>query len=185
MDKDENFILGPATNQLEQYHIEVIDGAPEFVQDYAKEIPGLPPATKADHPMLQDTVVDWDGRIWFMVTDGRIGYFDPEADRIEMTDLEQGLQNSMVVDEDAIYFVTYESVFRLSVDGDGKIQTDWEASERRTTSSRSATTPTVRSTWWCWTRRWVIHPSARFPSFAKARARPRTPWSVTTTTSSS
>jgi hypothetical protein len=127
MDKDENFILGPATNQLEQYHIEVIDGAPQFVQDYTKAIPGLAPAVATTDPMLQDTVVDWDGRVWFMVTDGRIGYFDPEADRIEMTDLEQGLQNSMVVDEDAIYFVTYESVFRLSVDGDGKIQTDWEA----------------------------------------------------------
>jgi hypothetical protein len=44
-----------------------------------------------------------------------------------MTDVGQGLQNSMVVDEDAIYFVTYESIFRLSVDGDGEIQTDWEA----------------------------------------------------------
>ena len=127
MDKDENFILGPATNQLEQYHIEVIEGAPQFVQDYTKEIPGLAAAVETTDPMLQDTVIDWDGRVWFMVTDGRIGYFDPEADHIEMMDLEQGLQNSMVVDEDAIYFVTYESVFRLSVDGDGKIQTDWEA----------------------------------------------------------
>jgi hypothetical protein len=127
MDKDENFVLGPATNRLEQYHIEVIDGAPQFVQDYTKVIPDLAPAVETTDPMLQDTVIDWDGRVWFMVTDGRVGYFDAEADRIEMMDLEQGLQNSMVVDEDAIYFVTYESLFRLSVDGDGKIQTDWEA----------------------------------------------------------
>jgi len=127
MDKDENFILGPATNELEQYHIEVIEGAPQFVQDYVKAIPGLEPAMVATDPMLQDTVVDWDGRVWFMVTDGRVGYFDPETDRFEMTDIEQGLQNSMVVDENAIYFVTYESIFRLSVDADGEIQTDWEA----------------------------------------------------------
>jgi hypothetical protein len=127
MDKDENFILGPATNAIEQYHIEVVDGAPQFIQDYSKAIPGLEPAVETTDPMLQDTVIDWEGRAWFMVTDGRAGYYDPETDRFEMTDVGQGLQNSMVVDEDAIYFVTYESLFRLSVDGDGEIQTDWEA----------------------------------------------------------
>jgi hypothetical protein len=127
MDKDENFILGPATNNLEQYHIEVVDGSPQFMQDYSVPIPGLEPAVEMTDPMLQDTVIDWEGRAWFMVTDGRAGYYDPETERFEMTDVGQGLQNSMVVDEDAIYFVTYESIFRLSVDGDGEIQTDWEA----------------------------------------------------------
>ncbi|MGB3052972.1 MAG: hypothetical protein WBB42_18360 [Polyangiales bacterium] len=127
MDQDENIIIGPPTNRLEQYHIEVIEGAPQFVQDYTKEIPGLEPAMETTDPMLQDTVVDFEGRVWFMVTDGRVGYFDPETDRIEMTDIGQSLQNSMVVDEDAIYFVTYESLFRLSVAGDGEIRTDWEA----------------------------------------------------------
>jgi len=127
MDKDENLVLGPATNRIEQYHIEVIEGAPQFVQDYAKEIPGLEPAVEVTDPMLQDTVIDWEGRVWFMVTDGRVGYFDPEADRIEMMNIGQELQNSMVVDEDAIYFVTYESTFRLSVNGDGEIRRDWEA----------------------------------------------------------
>ena len=127
LDKDENIIIGPPTNRLEQYHIEVVEGAPEFVQDYAKEIPGLPPPTEGSDPMLQDTVVDFEGRVWFMVTDGRVGYFDPETDRIEIMDLEEGLQNSMVVDENGIYFVTYESLFRLSVDGDGEIREDWRA----------------------------------------------------------
>ncbi len=42
MDKDENFILGPATNKLEQYHIEVVEGSPQFMQDYSVPIPGLP-----------------------------------------------------------------------------------------------------------------------------------------------
>jgi hypothetical protein len=127
MDKDENFILGPATNKLEQYHIEVVEGSPQFMQDYSVAIPGLEPALVITDPMLQDTVIDWEGRVWFMVTDGRTGYYDPETERFEMMDVAQGLQNSMVVDEDAIYFVTYESIFRLSVDGDGEIQTDWEA----------------------------------------------------------
>ena len=127
LDGEENIIVGPATNRLEQYHIEVMDGSPQFVQDYAKEVPGLAPAMETTDPMLQDTVVDFEGRVWFMVTDGRVGYFDPETDRIEIMDLEEGLQNSMVVDENGIYFVTYESLFRLSVDGDGEIREDWRA----------------------------------------------------------
>jgi len=127
MDKDENFILGPATNKLEQYHIEVADGAPRFVQDYSKAIPGLDPALLPTDPMMQDTVIDYEGRVWFMVTDGRVGYFDPKTDEIKMTNIGQALQNSMVADEDGIYFVTYEALFRLSVDGDGEIRTDWEA----------------------------------------------------------
>jgi hypothetical protein len=127
MDEDENFIIGPATNRLEQYHIEVTDGVPEFVQDFAKEIPGLEPAFETTDPMLQDTVIDYGGLIWFMVTDGRVGYFDPVADRIEMHDVGQELQNSMVVDESGIYFVTYEASFRLSAREDGTIREDWEA----------------------------------------------------------
>ena len=127
LDKDENILIGPATNRLEQYHIEVVNGAPEFVQDYSREIPGLAPAMATTDPMLQDTVVDFDGRVWFMVTDGRIGYYDVEADIIEMTDLGEELQNSMVVDDKGVYLVTYESSFRLSVTEDGEVQVDWKA----------------------------------------------------------
>ncbi|MBW2545918.1 MAG: hypothetical protein JRE82_01545 [Deltaproteobacteria bacterium] len=127
MDKDENIIIGPPTNRLEQYHVEVVDRVAQFVQDYSKEIPGLPPAVEVDDPMLQDTVVDYEGRIWFMVTDGRVGYYDVESDTTEMTDLEQELQNSMVVDDRGVYLVTYESTFRLSVAENGPVQVDWEA----------------------------------------------------------
>ena len=73
LDEDENIFLGPATNQLEQYHIEINDGSPEFVQDFVKEIPGLEPALEVTDPMLQDTVIGWDGRYWFMTNDGRVG----------------------------------------------------------------------------------------------------------------
>jgi hypothetical protein len=127
MDKDENIIIGPPTNRLEQYHVEVVDRVAQFVQDYSKEIPGLPPAVETDDPMFQDTVVDYEGRVWFMVTDGRVGYYDIESDRVEMTDLDQELQNSMVVDDRGVYLVTYESTFRLSVAEDGAVRVDWEA----------------------------------------------------------
>ena len=127
VDKDDNIIIGSPTNRLEQYHVEVVDRVAQFVQDYSKEIPGLAPAVEVDDPMLQDTVVDYEGRVWFMVTDGRVGYYDIESDTIEMTDLGQELQNSMVVDDRGVYLVTYESTFRLVADEDGVVQVDWEA----------------------------------------------------------
>jgi outer membrane protein assembly factor BamB len=127
LDADENILIGPATNKLEQYHIEVIDGAPQFVRDYSKEIPGLPPAQEATDPMLQDTVLDYDGRLWFMVTDGRVGYYDIEADVIEITDLGRGLENSMVVDDRGVYLVTVGATVRVSAAEDGSVRVDWEA----------------------------------------------------------
>ena len=114
LDGEDNIIVGPATNRLEQYHIEVVGGAPVFVQDYAKEIPGLAPAMEVTDPMLQDTVIDYEGRIWFMITDGRVGYYDRETDTIEMTDLERELENSMVVDDRGVYFVMVGATARVS-----------------------------------------------------------------------
>ncbi len=127
MDKDENLFIGPPSNRLEQYHIEVADGAPEFVQDFSKEIPGLDPWLEQGEPGLQDTVIDFKGRFWFMVTDGRVGYLDPETDDIKMIDLEEGLQNSMVVDENGVYMVTYNALYRLSVAENGDVRQDWRA----------------------------------------------------------
>jgi hypothetical protein len=127
VDQEENIIIGPPTNRLEQYHVEVTDGSPEFVQDYSRELPGFEPAAETDDPMLQDTVVDYEGRVWFMATDGRVGYYDPETDVVQQIDLEQELQNSMVVDDRGVYLVTYESTYRLSVNESGEVVEDWEA----------------------------------------------------------
>jgi hypothetical protein len=127
MDQDENIFIGPPNNRLERYHIEVVDGTPEFVQDFSKEVPGLVPWVELDGPGLQDTVIDFEGRFWFMVTDGRVGYLDPETDEIKMTDLGEGLQNSMVVDQDGVYMVTYQALYRLSVLENGDIKQDWRA----------------------------------------------------------
>ena len=127
LDRDENIFLGPATNRLEQYHIEITDGAPTFVQDFSREIPGLAPAQAVEDPMLQDTVIDWEGRYWFMTTDGRVGYYDRSTDVIQMMELGEGLQNSMVVDTEGVYLVTFESLQRLSVGENGEVQVDWRA----------------------------------------------------------
>ena len=63
MDAEENIIIGPPNN-LQQYHIEVNDGAPEFVLDKSID---MTPYIR-DNALLQDSVIDYDGRLWFMAT---------------------------------------------------------------------------------------------------------------------
>ena len=127
LDGEGRILIGPAINRLERYRIEVVDGSPRFEQDYSVEVPGLSPALETTDPMLQDTVLDYDGRLWFMVNDGRVGYYDRENDRIEMTDLERELENSMVVDSRGVYLVTVGAVARLSADAEGEVLIDWES----------------------------------------------------------
>lgn len=127
LDDEKRIIIGPAINRLERYRIEIVDGSPMFEQDYSVEIPGLAPAMATTDPMLQDSVLDYEGRVWFMVNDGRVGYYDHDADRIEMIDLERELENSMVVDDRGIYLVTVGAVARLSADSEGEVRVDWES----------------------------------------------------------
>lgn len=149
LDTDENIIVGPAINRLEQYHLEVADGALQIVQDFAREIPGLAPAIDVDDPMLQDSLVDYEGRVWFMVNDGRIGYYERDSDRLEMIDLGRELTNSMVVDADGVFVATSESSVHLVANpDDGSVQVEWEipydfGSETATLQSGTGTTPTL------------------------------------------
>jgi len=137
LDKDENIIIGPPNN-LQQYHIEVTDdGVPEFVQDRSID---MSPSIR-EGGVLQDSIVDYEGRLWFMATTGEVGYVNHETEAVKIVDLasdlddcplanEDGteiLQNSIAIDEDAIYMVTCAALYRISADADGEVQIDWRA----------------------------------------------------------
>jgi len=134
MDADENIIIGPPNN-LQQYHIEVTDGAPEFVLD--KSIDMTPHIR--ENALLQDSVIDYDGRLWWMATTGEVGYVDLETETVKTIDLAgdleecptaddaEALQNSIAHDQDAIYMVTCAALYRLSADAEGEVQVDWRA----------------------------------------------------------
>jgi hypothetical protein len=158
MDADENIIIGPP-NRLEQYHIEVNDGAPEFVLDKTID---MSPYVR-ENALLQDSVTDYDGRLWFMATTGEVGYVDLETEAVKTVDLvddlddcnmadsNEVLQNSIAVDEDAIYMVTCAALYRLSADADGEVQVDWRALYDTGTSGGlllpgSGTSPTLFGT---------------------------------------
>jgi hypothetical protein len=108
---------------VERYRIDVVDGAPQFVLDRSKDVSALIP----EDSMLQDTVPDWQGRVWFTVTTGEMGYVDYDTDTVELIDLGEELQNAMAVDGEAVYTLTYQALYRVSVDEEGKINVDWRA----------------------------------------------------------
>jgi len=158
MDAEENIIIGPP-NSLQQYHIEVTDGAPEFVLDKSID---MTPYIRED-ALLQDSVIDYDGRLWFMATTGEVGYVNLDTEVVKTIDLApdledcptatatQVLQNSIAHDEDAIYMVTCAALYRLSADAEGEVQVDWRApyetgSEIQGILPGSGTSPTLFGT---------------------------------------
>lgn len=134
MDEDENIIIGPPNN-LQQYHIEVTDGVPEFVQDKSIDMSSHIRA----NGLLQDSIIDFEGRLWFMATTGEVGYVDLETEEVKTVDLAddldncplaedtEALQNSIALDENAIYMVTCAALYRISADAAGDVQVDWRA----------------------------------------------------------
>jgi hypothetical protein len=158
MDQDENIIIGPPNN-LQQYHIEVADGVPEFVQDLSVDMSShIRPSA-----LLQDSVLDYEGRLWFMATTGEVGYVNLETEAVETIDLASDLddcplagetevlQNSIAVDENAVYMVTCAALYRISADADGEVQVDWRATYDTGTEINgilpgSGTSPTLLGT---------------------------------------
>jgi hypothetical protein len=94
---------------------------------------------------------DFSGRIWFVSTQGRIGFVRPRSGRIESMRLEgEGITNSFSVDEDGgVYIVSDRAMYRFGVGG-GRPAVRWRAVYRNSGQQKpgqvddgSGTTPTV------------------------------------------
>lgn len=144
VDQSGNLIIGPANNAVETWAIETHGGQAYFVLRESFDVSGELP----QYSLLQDTVVDWQGRQWFLASTGQIGYVEPDTGAVRSIDLGEGLQNSMAVDETGIYVVTFEALYKFSVDdGDGSIVQEWrapyDAGTQQLQSPGSGTTPTL------------------------------------------
>lgn len=99
---------------------------------------------------LQDALPDYAGRLWFTTQPGIIGYLDENTGVVETLALGEFLQNGFAVDTDgAIYAVTVDALYRLSVKVDGSIESDWrvpylnDGGQGGLLSQGSGTTPTL------------------------------------------
>jgi len=99
---------------------------------------------------LQDAIPDYEGRLWFTTQPGIVGYLDEATNEVELLALGEFLQNGFAIDTDgAIYAVTVEALYRLSVEADGSIGIDWrrtylnDGGQGGLLSQGSGTTPTL------------------------------------------
>lgn len=143
LDQQGRLVIGPANNAVETWQVEVHGGTPYFVRRASLDVSGELPADD----LLQDTVVDWAGRYWFLAISGIIGYVDPATGAVETFDMGEGLQNSMAVDQTGIYVVSFEALYKFTVAADGSVQQAWrapyDAGTQQLQSPGSGTTPTL------------------------------------------
>jgi len=146
IDNKGRYIIGPATNAVEIWEMKVNGGQPSFMRLASYDVSASMPPTD----MMQDTVIDYDGRLWFASITGIVGYVDPATGIVETFDIGEGLQNSFAVDEDGVYIVSFEAMYRFSVDVDDTVKQDWRTPYDNTgpglVQPGSGTTPTLFGT---------------------------------------
>ena len=92
---------------------------------------------------------DWEGRVWWVTRQGRVGTVGPSGDA-KVLDLGEDVANSIAVDQDGVYVVTTHALYRLRAQAGGRPAVTWRAaydrgSQRKSgqLSQGSGTTPTV------------------------------------------
>jgi len=93
---------------------------------------------------------DWTGRIWFVTQGGRVGTVDPATSKVHVTELGEGVFNSLAVDRSGVYVVTDTALYKLAADRSGAPRVTWRAAYDRGAEQKpgqlsrgSGTTPTV------------------------------------------
>lgn len=109
---------------------------------------------------LVATMPDWDGRVWWVTQDGRVGTVDRATGDVAVRSLPagEGIFNSISGDETGgIYVVTTHALYRLDADAGGAPQVTWREPYDRGTRTKpgmlsqgSGTTPTLIG------ERWVV-----------------------------
>jgi hypothetical protein len=73
--------------------------------------------TLPEDAYLQDTVPDYDGRIWFTTSIGILGYVNDEiTGEVTTYTVEEGMQNQPAIDPTGLYVVTHGYMNKFSVD---------------------------------------------------------------------
>lgn len=144
---DPNDIAYVLTTAKQVWKVRVDEGG--FTKLGAYDASGAMPA---DDCMVA-TLPDWQGRIFFVTQQGRVGVIDPETGAVRTMKFPdgEGIYNSIAGDESgAIYIVTTHKLYAVEADAEGQPQVRWsEAYDRGTTtkagqlSQGSGTTPTV------------------------------------------
>ncbi len=93
---------------------------------------------------------DWDGLIWWITRNGRVGTVDPESGTVRMTRLTgESIQNSFAAGEDGVSIVSDHALYQMRADASGMPTVVWRQPYDRGTGRKpgqidqgSGTTPT-------------------------------------------
>ncbi|MDA0150385.1 hypothetical protein [Vibrio sp. LaRot3] len=104
---------------------------------------------------LNDGVQDYQGRYWFTLGTGEVGYYDPSTNRTGYHDFGEQLQNQTAMDPTGVYVVTGGTaeqpdvgyMNKLVVEQDGTLKVAWSTpydnSGKGVLAKTSGTTPTL------------------------------------------
>jgi len=146
LDRDDHAVVATTDGRILEFATSTPGGAAVLKQERAFDVS----AALTGQDCLVALMPDWDGLIWFVTQDGRVGTVDPATSAVRTTDLDEGVYNSLAVDEHGVYVVTDTALYRMSADSSGRPRADWRAAYDRGSEQKpgqlsrgSGTTPTV------------------------------------------
>ena len=110
LDEHDRAVLATTDRRILAIATSDAGGEPDLTVDATYDVSDVVP----DDDCLIALMPDWDGNIWFETSDGRVGTVDPESGDAQVLDLDEEIANSFAVDEQGVYVVTVEALYRLS-----------------------------------------------------------------------
>ncbi|MEU6083162.1 hypothetical protein [Streptomyces sp. NPDC047108] len=159
LDHEDRVVLGdPRQHILRIAHERKPDGTWRFrVEDDWDLTDRLPhdcaglgrPSPKGECDPVTSVMPDWDGRIWWVTRQGRIGTVDPDTDNVRSIRLKgEEIQNSFSVAEDGVSIVSDHALYHFRAGEDGTPEALWRQTYDRGTGTKpgslsqgSGTTP--------------------------------------------
>lgn len=124
LDNEGRVVVGPSNKYVQRYKIKHNHDGFSWVLDEDFDLSSLVPGDVE----ITDTVVDYEGRLWFTSATGLIGYVNESTTpfSLETYDFREKTQNQVAIDPSGIYIVTVEAMNKLMVDAaTGEISLQW------------------------------------------------------------
>jgi hypothetical protein len=146
LDPEDRAVVATTDGRILEFATSTPNGTARLKQERAFDVSAALP----DQDCLVALMPDWDGLIWFVTQDGRVGTVAPATGAVQVTDLGEGIYNSLAVDEQGVYVVTDTALYRMTADSSGRPRAEWRTAYDRggeqkpgQLSRGSGTTPTV------------------------------------------
>ncbi|MGI9278068.1 MAG: hypothetical protein ACR2PX_00300 [Endozoicomonas sp.] len=115
LDNQDRPILAPADNTIKILELDESGEQPEWLVAEEYSLEGVMPEGSNIH----DIMPDWQGNLWFVTSNGYMGYRDQKTGEFYTYKLEEEgevIQNSFAVDEEGVYIVSTHALYQFQID---------------------------------------------------------------------